>query len=185
MQAGDVPRQVIESLPRRAAGGIDVDAVQPFEDVHVIGNFKIGHGRLAEAFEFDVLRIVLADGDVGGDDVGDCHHVLFELRLHFGVLLFDGGKAVGVRHDLRAHLFRLLFLPLLHELPHLFGQRIARRAQRIPFGDQRPPPPVEFENFVHERQFFVLKFFADVLPHEFRIVPDKIDVDHTVPSPVV
>ena len=61
MQAGNVARQIVKSLSRGPARRIDVDAVQAFEDVDVLGNVKIRNDRLAEALEIDNIRILLPD----------------------------------------------------------------------------------------------------------------------------
>ena len=102
----------------------------------MIGNFKVGHNRFPEAFEFDVFRIVLSDGYIGGDDIGNGHHVLFELFLDFLRFLFDGGEAFRVRDDLRLYLFRLVSVPLFHEHAHLLGERISRRAEGVSLRNQ-------------------------------------------------
>ena len=136
MQPCDVARQIIESLSRSAAGGIDVDAVQFFENVEVIGNFKIGNDRFPEAFEFDVFRIVFSDGHIGGDDVGNGHHVLFELFIDFRRFLFDRGEAFRIRDDLRLYFFRLFPVPLFHEHAHLLGEGISRGAERVSLRNQ-------------------------------------------------
>ena len=49
MQTRNVARQIVKALPGRSARGIDVDAVQLFQNIEMIGNFKVGDLRFAEA----------------------------------------------------------------------------------------------------------------------------------------
>ena len=180
MEPRDIPRQVIEPLSRGAAGGIDVDAVELFQNVEMIRDLEIGHLRLAEPLELDVFAVVPAYGHVGRDDVGYGHHVLFQIPFDLRGFRFDGRETLRVRDDLRLDFFGFLFIALLHQHADLFGKGVSGGAQSIAFGDQRAALRIELRHLIYERELFVLKLLFDVFLYQIGICSDKIDIDHNL-----
>ncbi len=91
MQPRDVAEQVVEARAGDAARRVHINAVEALHDLRVVGNFKIGHLRLAEALDFDIAAVVRADGDAGIDDVRDQQHDLVDLLLVLFLKLFKLG----------------------------------------------------------------------------------------------
>lgn len=110
--------------------------------------------------------------------LGIAHHVLFQLCGDLFRHLFDFGDTLVVCDDFRLDGVCLLRFFLLHEFADLRAQRIALRAERIPFFLQLAPFRIEFEDFVHERELFILKFLSDIFAHRVGVCAQKIDVDH-------
>ncbi len=181
MEAGDVPGQVVEAVAAGFAGAVQVDAVEPLHDVHVIGHLKIRHLRLAEALNLDVLAVVFADGHGIVDDVRDHQHALADLRLELRFLLFQGVQLLGDAGDFLAYLHRLVLLALAHQRADLLGQDVALVAQGIAALQGVAVFLVQGDDLVHHGQLLVLEFLADVFLDFFRVGPDQVDVQH-VPS---
>ena len=76
MQAGDVSHQIIEAVSGHPAGAVQIDAVEGFHDVRMIGHLEIRDHGLAEALQLHVFGIIFADRDRRIDDVRDDHHLL-------------------------------------------------------------------------------------------------------------
>ena len=178
VEARHVADKVIEAVSGHAAGAVQVDAAETFHDVGVVRDLEIGHDRLAEAFELDVLRVVLSDGHGGVDDVRDDHHGLQEFFLHTDFL---GGKLVdarGVAGHFGLDLFGLVLLPLPHQLADLLGDGLAFGAEGFDLGLDLAVALVELQDLVDEREFAVLEFFADILADGVRILAYEFDVKH-------
>ena len=48
VQTGNIAREIIEALSRRSSCGVNVHAVELFQNIQMIRHFKIGHFRFAE-----------------------------------------------------------------------------------------------------------------------------------------
>ena len=180
MQPGDVALQVVEAVAGSAAGGVQVDAVQALHDVHVVGDLPLGHHGLAEALVLHVLAVVPADGHGWVDDVGDHQHTLSDLLCVLHLLLFDGGQLVlHVLHLLLGGL-GLVLLALAHQRADLLGDLVALGAQVVRPLDGLAVLPVECHDLIHEDQLLVLELLLDVLPDEFGIRANQIDIQHVL-----
>ena len=71
-----------------------------------------------------------------------------------------------------------VLVALSHEGAYLLADGVASAAQKVAARLCLAEFLVHGENFVHEGEFFLLKFLSDVLFDEFGIVPDEFDVYH-------
>ena len=189
MQPGDVAQQVIEALTGHAGGGVHVDAVEPLHDLGVVGNVKIRGFGFAEPLHLHVAAVVGADGHGLVDDLGDHQQELVHGGLGVGLFLLQMRHALGVGlHrgvvgvDLRldSGLLRLVraLLQLAEQGAVGLGQLVALGLQRLALVDGGAALRVQRDDLVHQRQLGVLEFFADVLLHDLRVLPDKLDIKH-------
>ena len=183
VQARDVAEQVVEARAGDAARGVHVDAVEALHDLCVVGNFKIGDLRLAEALDLDIAAVVRADGDAGVDDVRDQQHDLVDLLLILLFELFKLGQAVGVRLDGRLDLFGLfelarVLLRLTHQHADLLREGVAAGAQLARLGDGGAVLGVELDDLVDEGELFVLELLLDVFLDLIGIFPQEFHIQH-------
>ncbi len=179
MEARDVADEIVEPLPRSAAGAVEIDAGKALEDIEMVRHLEIGHLGFQKALPLDVFGIVFADGGIVGDDVGDAHHDGFEARADLLALRLDLRKAGGVGVDLRLDGLRFLRLFLAHERADLFGERVARGAKDVALRLERAALFVESERLVHERELLMLEFLFDVPAHAVGVAAQQGDVDHS------
>ncbi len=178
MQPRDVAEQIVKAHAGDAAGGFLVDAVKGLHDIHVVGNFKIGHDGLAEALDLDVAAVVRADGDGGVDDVRNHIHDLADLLLISVCDLFELGPAVVVRLDGCLDLFGFfelarVLLRLTHQHADLLREGVAAGVQLARLGDGGAVLGVELDDLVDERQLFVLELLLDVFLDRIGIFPQE------------
>ena len=183
VQARDVAEQVVEARAGDAARGVHVDAVEALHDLRVVGNFKIGDLRLAEALDLDVAAVVRADGDAGVDNVRNQQHDLVDLLLILLFELFKLGQAVGVRLDGRLDLFGLfelarVLLRLTHQHADLLREGVAAGAQLARLGDGGAVLGVELDDLVDEGELFVLELLLDVFLDLIGIFPQEFHIQH-------
>ena len=148
----------------------------------MVGNLKIRHKRLAEALDFHVLRVILADGHAGVDDLRNDLHPLLDL---LGVLLLQRlqlHELFGNLGDFGLGGLGLVLLALLHQPADLLGEHLALIAQGIGALHCLAVLAVEIDDLVHQRQFAVLKLAPDVFTHDVGRLADEIDVNHGIPS---
>ena len=180
MQAGDVAGQIVKSLSARAPCAVDIDAVEFFEDIEMIGHLEIGRHGLQKALALDILAVVFADGRIFGNDVGNVHHDGLEFFGDLFRFTFDRLKPLGVRIDFRLYLFGLFGLFFAHELSDLFGEGVAGSAELVSLRLKGAALAVELERAVYEGKFTVLKFLFDIFAHRFGVATKKSNIDHTI-----
>ena len=178
-QPRDIAFQIVKAVAAGLARAVQVYPAQALHDIHVIGDFKVGHGRFAEALHFDVLAVVPADGHGLVDNIGDDEHPLADL---FRKLRFKRFKRGQLRGDL-AHfgLGALGLVPLAfrHQAADALADRIALAAQIVAAGLGVAELPVEVQHLVDEDELVVLKLFADIILYQFGVVSQQFDVQHT------
>ena len=178
MQARDVAFEVVEAVAGGAARGIDVDAVQLLHDIHMIRHLKIRHKRLAEALDFDVLAVILADRHARIDDLRDDLHALLDLGGIFLFQLLQMRQLVGHLVDLRLGRLGLILLSLLHQAADFLGEHFALVAQAVGLLHGLAVLAVQLDHLVNEGELAVLKLLFDVFAHDVRRLADQIDIDH-------
>ena len=178
MQPRDVALEVVEAVAAGAPGGVEVDAVEALHDVHVIGNLKVRHDRLAEALVLDVLAVVPADRHGIVDDLRDDQHALADLRGARLLLLLQLGELVLHGLDLLLGGLRLLALALCHHAADGLADLVALRAQIVGALNRGAVFLVQLDDLIDQRELGVLKLLLDVLAHEVGIGAQKVDVQH-------
>ena len=113
----DIAEQIVKAHARDASGGFLVDAAEALHNVHMVGDFKIGHDGLAEALDLDVAAVVRADGNGRVNDVRDHIHDLADARVHLRdrlvelcttIIICLDGSVILVDLRLKLHLFRFI-----------------------------------------------------------------------------
>ena len=163
MQSCDIAHQIIEAVARNLTRRVKVDAAELLHDLSVIRDLKVGHERLAEALDLDVLAVVLADRYARVDDVRNDHHDLGDLFVQLGLFLFELRQLLAVGRDLRLQLLRLFALAARVTAAYFLGNLIAVGAQGIRLALCGSRLLVQLDHFVYERQLLILKFVLDVL----------------------
>ena len=182
MQPGDVARQVVEPVSAGLPGGIQFDTVQPFHDIHMVGDLPGRHCGFAEALDFHILAVVLPDRDGVVDDVGDHQHPLADLGFQLFFLHFQGRQFLRGSGHFRLHGFRFILFSLADQGTDLLGQGLALVAQPVRLLLGVAVLPVHPDDLVHHGQLFFLELFPDILPDFLRIVPEQVDIQHVIPS---
>ena len=182
MQPRDIAEQIVKAHARDASGGFFVDAIKALHDVHMVGDFKIGHDRLSEALDLDVAAVVRADGDGRVNDVRDHIHDLADARVHLRdrliercssvVVCFDGG-VILVDLRLELCLFRFIFALFKLAVQRAVGLRqlVARSLEALDLRDRGAALLVQVNDLVYQRKLHVLKFLADIFLDCFGIFP--------------
>ena len=178
VQARDVAFEVVEAVAGGAARGIDVDSVQLLHDIHMIRHLKIRHKRLAEALDFNVLAVILADRHARIDDLRDDLHALLDLGGIFLFQLLQMRQLVGHLVDLRLGRLGLILLSLLHQAADFLGEHFALVAQAVGLLHGLAVLAVQLDHLVNEGELAVLKLLFDVFAHDVRRLADQIDIDH-------
>ena len=124
MQPRDIAHQVIEAVSGDLARCVEVDAVERLHDVRVVRDLEIRDNRLAEALDFDVLRIVFSDRDRRVDDVRDEHHLMQQFFLDLLLFCRQFIDAALVLGDFRLHGLGFFLLSLRHQCADLFRDLI-------------------------------------------------------------
>ena len=115
MKSGDVAHEIIEAVARNLARGVEVNTVELFHDIGVVGYLEFGYKRLAEALDLNVLAVVLADGYGRVDDLRNAHHDLCYLRAELGFLLLKLRKKLRLLCDLFLDSHGFFLLALTHQ----------------------------------------------------------------------
>ena len=183
VEAGDVAHQVVEAGAGYPAGGVHVDAVEGLHDLGVVGDFKGGNRRLAEALYLYVAGVVGADGHGGIDDVGNLEQDAADLRGQLSLPVLQEGQPVGVGLDLglqRLGLGQLggVLLGLPHQYAHLLALGVAGGAQFLGLLDGAAVLCVQLQHLIHQGELLFLKFLLNVLLHGVGIFPDEFNVQH-------
>ena len=178
MQPGHIPHEIIEAVAGGLAGRVQVNAVEPLHDVHMVRDLKVRHHRLAKALQFHVFAVVPAHGHAVVNDVGDDHHPLLDLRLELILLLLQGGQVVGQGGYLGLGGLGLFLLALGQQAADLLGKGLALVAQAVRLLAGFPVFLVQGHHLVHQGQLLILKLFADVFLDPLGVVAQQIDVQH-------
>ena len=176
VQSGDVALQVVEAVAGRSTGAVQIDAGEHLHDVDMVRDLPFGHDGFAEAFQFHVLGVVLADGHGVVDHLRDDHHALVDLSGQFFFLLFKRCQFVGHLGDLFLGFFRFVLLAGLHQLADLLGHAVAVGSQFVASRLRRSQFFIHGDDFVHHGQLFVLELLADVLFDRIGVCSDKFDI---------
>ena len=149
----------------------------------MVGDGEIRDLGFSEPFHLYVSGIVGADGHAGVDNVGDDQHNLPDLFGQLNFLLLQGGQSIGVRLHFGLELLGLrqlrgILLGLTHKHTNLFALGIPGGAQILGGLDGLPVFLVQGDDLVHQRQFGLLELLFDILFDDFRIVPNKLNVQH-------
>ena len=189
VQTGDVSHEIIEAVSGGSAGGIHVNAVEAFHDLGMIGNLIVRHHRVAEALNFDVAAVIRSERNGGIDDIRNEEHALVNLigifrfqLLQLRQTLVIGFDSSHVRVDFGLDGGLFLFRGLFHlseERTVCLAQFVFLGAQVAGFGNGGAVFRIQVNDLVHQRELCILIFFPDVFLHEFRILPDKSDIQHS------
>ena len=182
MQAGNVAHQIIEAVSGNTAGAVQIDTVKALHDIRMVGNLKIRNDRLSKALDLYILTVISADRDGRIDDIGNGHHDLGDLFGQLGLLLFQLCQTLGIRCHLCLDGIGLVKFLLTHQRADLLGQFVALGTQLIGLLLGGAALRVQSDNLVYQRKLCILKLIADVLLYDFRILPDKFQIQHRISS---
>ena len=174
MKPGNIPHQIVETIPGHFPGAVEVNTVKALHNIRVVGDFKIRDRRLPILLNLHVLTVIPADGHAGINYVGNAHHDRYNLFSQLLFLLLQPCKARGVLRHLLFKRLCLLFLSLAHQRADLLGYLIFPGAQIIRFLFHRPVLYIQLNDLIHQAKLAVLKFIPDILLHSLRIFPDKL-----------
>ena len=178
VQTSHIAHQIIEAVAGGLAGRVQINAVQPLHDVHMIGHLKIRHLRLAEALQLHILAVVLANRHAVVNDVRDDHHALLDLALQLLFLFLQSSQIVRQRGNLRLGGLGLVLLTLGQQTADLLGKRLALIAQRVRLLTGLAVFLVQRHDLVHQHQLLILELLANVLLYLLGVVAEQIDVQH-------
>ena len=172
------PAQIVKPIAAGFACIIEIDAVEPLHNVHMVGNLKRRHYRLAKAGNLHVFAVIPADRHAGIDNVGDHHHAFFDLPFKLRFTRFQCSHFICHGRNFPFGCLGLLALTARHHAPDLLADHVALVAQCIAAGVRFTPLCIERHNLIHENELFILEFFADILLHKLRIRAEQLDVNH-------
>ena len=182
VQSCDVPHEVVEAVAGNLSCAVQVYAVKTFHDVGVVGYFKIGNNRLAEAFKLHVFGVVLSYRNGRVDNIGNDHHILGKLFGKLRFLGFKCRKAVGKLGNALFGSFGFVFFALSHKSAYFLGRLVAVGSQLVRLGLGGSQLRVYGDCLVHQLQFVILKFLFDILLYRVRIFADKFNIQHSATS---
>ena len=174
-------QQIIESVSGDLACRVEVNAVEFRHDICVIRYLEIRDHRLSELLDLHVAGIVFSDRHGGIDDVRDHHHDAPDLLADLRFLRLQLGDPPVDAGDLLLHLFRFLFLALLHQAADLLRDLVRLRAQFVRLSLGLPALQVKRDHFIHQRKLLILELLPDILLHDLRILPQKLNIYHICP----
>ena len=178
MQTGDIAGQIVETVAGNSSGAVQINAVEGFHDLGVVGDLEIGHNRLAVALYFDVFTVILTDGNGGIDDVGDDQQNVTDLLLHLLLHLLQLGQTGSLLGDLFLHLLGFLALALCHQAADALGDAVSLGTQVACFLLNSTALSVQLDDFIDQGQLGILEFLFDVFLDDVRVLTDKFDVQH-------
>ena len=176
MNPGNIPHQIIKSVSGHFPGAVQIQSVEGLHDFRVVRNLEIGNLRLAETLHLHILAVVLSDGNLRVNHIGNHHHDFPDLFFHFlfpGSQLIDAGA--GFRH-LAFDFLGLFLLTLAHQRADLFGKLILIGTQRFYFLLDVSVFFLQPDDLIHQLQLVILEFFSDVFLHSIGIFSDKPDI---------
>ena len=156
---------------------------QALHDLCVIGDLKIRNDRLAVFLDLHIVGIIGADRNGRVDDVGNDHHILENDLIRFLLDLVEFFQAVRHRVYLGfdclylGHQGRIL-LGLAHQRADLFGEFVPISAELVRLVLRSASLLIILDHFVDERKLHVLKFLADILFNDLRILSQKLNINH-------
>ena len=178
MEPGDVTAEIVKAVSAGFPGTVDVDAVELFHDIHMIGDFKLRYKGIPEALHLHIFAVIPADGHCIVNDVGDHQHNLTDpcLQVVFHRLRF--AQFLCELRNLRLPGFRFLLLSFCHQPADRLADGFSLVPQCIALDFRLTILPVQFHNLVHQGELFILEFLLDIFLHQFRICPDQLHIDH-------
>ena len=120
MKAGNIAHKVIEAVACNSSCSIKVNAVEPFHNIGMIRDFKIGNKGLAVFGNLYIFGIIFAYGNRIIDDIGNGHHNLCDLLAQLLFKLFTLSKALGKLGYLCLCFHCFVFFALSHKSTDFF-----------------------------------------------------------------
>ena len=183
MQAGNITQQIVETVAGYPTGCVQINAVEGFHNLGVVGNGVLGHNGVAETLHFHVAAVVRSQRYALVDNLGNHQHNLVNLCLQLALFCLQLSQTVSVflhffLHSLSLSQLAGVFFGLTHEHTDLLGQGIARGTQLLCLLNGSAQLLVQSNDLVYQRQLFILKLLFDVFFYQFRIFPDQFHVQH-------
>ncbi len=116
----NITHKIIETVSRNTSCCIQVNTVEAFHDIRMIGYLKIGNHRLAVLCYLNVFRIILSYRNTGINDIRDRVHNLLYLFGNRSFRSFKLGKACSILCNLCLNLLGFFFFALFHKSTDLF-----------------------------------------------------------------
>ena len=183
MQTGNITQQIVETVAGYPAGCVQINAVEGFHNLGVVGNGVFGHNGIAETLYFHVAAVVRSQRYALVDNLGNHQHNLVNFSLQLALFCLQLSQTVSVLlhfflHSLSLSQLAGVLFGLTHEHTHFFGQGIAGGTQLLCLLNGSAQLLVQSNDFVYQRQLFILKLLLDVFFYQFRIFPDQFHVQH-------
>ena len=128
VKSGNIAHQIVETVAGYLSGAVQIDAVEFFHNLGVVGDFEVGNNRFTVFLNFHILGIVFTDGYRRIDDIGNGHHDLCDLFFQFGLCAFQLGQTGSISSNLCFYFLSFFFFALFHQTADLFGQSIFFRS---------------------------------------------------------
>ena len=148
----------------------------------MVRNLELRNKRLAEALDFDVLAVILANRHARVDNLRNDLHALLDLSGIFLFHLLQMRQLLRHLGNLRLGRLGFFLLALLHQPADFLGQHLALVAQAVRLLHGFAVLAIQLDHFVNERELAVLKLLLDVLAHDVRRLANQIDINHDVSS---
>ena len=178
MKTGNVTHQIVETVSCYFSGAVQIDTVEFLHDLGMIGNLEIRNNGLAVFLDLHVLTVIFTDRYGRIDDVRNDHHSGADLFLHLLLLLGELVHAVSLAGNLLFDLFCLFFFLLSHQSANLFGKFVSGSTKSLYFLFDLTVLFIQLDHFIYEMELFILKFITNILFYDFRIFPDKFNIQH-------
>ena len=185
MQSRDIAHQIIETIAGYTACAVQINTVKGIHNISMIGDLKIRNDGLAVFLDLHIVCVIGTDRNRGIDDIRDHHHILKDDLIRFllnGIELF---QALSHFIDLRLYSVDLchlggILLGLAHQSADLLGEFLSLCAKLIRLTLSRTALLIIFDHFIDKGEFHILKLLANILFDNFRILSQKLNINHSL-----
>ena len=178
VQPCNISAQIIEAIAAGLSCSIQINTMQFLHNINMIRNREIGNNRFSKAFYFYIFAVVSADRYRWINEVWNLHHGFPNLafQLCFQLLLFF--QLCANCSNLCLYSFGFFLFALSHEAANLLAERLSLPTQRIALYLGFPVLLIHGNNFIDQRQLFVLELFLQVFFYQLRFSPEPFDINH-------
>ena len=169
MQSCNISHQIVESISCHSSCSIKVNSVKRFHNLCMIRDFKIRNNRLSKSLYLNIFTVIFSDRYRRINNIWNDHHILFDL---FFYLFFFFRKFIDSSVTLCYFLFQCFcFFKLLlsHHCTNLFGGFIFLCTKCLYFLLDFSVSFIQFDHFIYQRKFFILKLILNILFYNIRI----------------
>ena len=173
MKSGDISHQIIKTVSCHFCSTLQINSIKGLHDICMVRNLIFRHYRLTETFHFHVLGVILADRNLGINDIRQGHHDLSNLLCKFRFLFLQLGKPLCILSYLFLNFLSLFLFSLLHQSPDLLRSFLAAGTKLVSFLLGSSSFGVKLDHFIHKGKLVILELVADILLYDLRILSYK------------